>query len=212
MLSSVCFAQQADSSVVEENEEVTFFKPDNSAPLKFGLLLGMGYSGMAGTELKNPTGRVGINGSAYLRYRFKPKFSMQTSVGASYRGSNFSNSTSEYSSIRMYYLDVPVLASIAFDKTNNDLLILGLQYAYLLNSALYISKNALPESVSPSFNKNDISAVFGVQFNTPFVGFQILGKTGLTNINQNQPWPSGAQPANGGGSIHNFSIDLNLLF
>ena len=208
----VCHAQQTDSTAIGENEEVTFFKPDNSDPLKFGLKLGIGYSGLSGTELHNAIGRIGINGSAYLRYRFNPKFSIQAEFGASFRGSNFNNNPAEYSSIRLYYLDMPLMLSYAFDKTKNDFVVVGLQYSYLVSSAFYISTNALPEPTSPSFNKNDCSAILGFQFNTPFVGFQVLGKYGLLNLNQNQPWPSAAQPANNEGYINNFSLEFNLLF
>jgi len=212
-LSLVSYAQQADSTNnFADNEEAVFVKPDNSDPLKFGLKLGVGYSDFMGSEFAHAVGRVGINGSAYLRYRFKPKWSFQTEVGASFRGSNFSNATSEYSSIRMYYIDVPVMLGYAFDKTNNDLLIAGFQYSYLLNSSIYIADGALPEGNSPSFIKSDIPLILGVQFNTPFVGFQILSKYGLVNLNQNQQWPSNAKPVNTFGTIHNFSIELNLLF
>jgi len=210
--SIVCYAQQTDSTNASENEEITFFKPDNSAPLKLGLKLGVGYSSFSGTEVERASGRIGIDGSAYLRYRFKTKFTIQTEIGASFRGSNFNNDPTQYSSIRMYYLDVPVMFGYAFDKTNNDIVIIGAQYSYLINSSFYISSSALPEGTSPTFNKTDLMAILGVQFNTPFVGFQILGKFGMVNLNQDQPWPSNAKPINSGGTIHNYSIEFNLLF
>ena len=212
-LSIVSYAQQADSTInLADNDEVVIIKPDNSAPLKIGLKLGVGYSDFMGSEFAHSVGRIGVNGSAYIRYRFKTKWSFQTEVGASFRGSNFSNTSSEYSSIRMYYIDIPVMLAYAFDKTNNDLIIAGFQYSYLLNSTLYISDAALPEANSPSFKTSDIPLILGVQFNTPFVGFQILSKYGLANLNQNQQWPSNAKPANSFGTIHNFSIEFNLLF
>lgn len=216
--SIVCYAQQTDSTYIGENEEVTFFKPDNSAPLKLGLKLGVGYSSFLGSELHNTAGRIGINGSAYLRYHFKSKFTFQTEIGASFKGSNFNNDISQFSSIRMYYIDVPIIFGYAFDKTNNDILLVGLQYSYLINSSFYISKSALPTDAQPVFNKNDIAAILGVQFNTPFVSFQILSKFGFVNLNQNQPWPASTQngtptqPLNTGGSIYNFSLEFNLLF
>lgn len=216
--SIVSYAQQADSTVANENEEISFFKPDNSAPFKFGLKLGVGYSSFGGSEFAKAIGRAGMNGSAYMRYRFKQKWQFQTELGASFRGSNFNNATGEFSSIRMYYIDVPVMIAYAFDKKNNDLIIAGLQYSYLVNSSFYISTSALPTDAQPSLNRNDLMAILGVQFNTPFVGFQILGKYGLVNLNQNQLWPTATQnaartqPLNTGGTIHNFSLEFNLLF
>ena len=212
LISFACYAQQTDSSAVDENEEVVFVKPDNSAPLKLGLKLGVGYSSLLGSELQNPVGRMGVNGSAYLRYRFKRKFGLQTEFGASFRGSNFSNGPGEYSSIRSYYFDMPVVLTYSYDKTGNDLAVVGIQYSYLLNSSLYLSNAALPESYAPGLFRHDLSIVIGPQFNTDFVAFQILGKFGLINMNENKAWPGNAKPLNNGGSIRNFSIELNLLF
>ncbi len=52
--------------------------------------------------------------------------------------------------------------------------------------------------------------VLGAQFHTPFVGFQVVAKYGFMNIN-NGLLPN-IKPANTGKDIHQFIIELNLLF
>jgi hypothetical protein len=87
----------------------------------------------------------------------------------------------------------------------------GLQYSYLLNSSIYQTdaNNAEPEA--PGLKKHDLLAVLGGQFYTPFVGFQVLAKYGLVNINDGL---LGAQtkPAFKGKDIHNFAIEFNIIF
>jgi hypothetical protein len=219
--SLVCYGQQTDSSTVsEEEDEGVIVKPDNSAPLKLGIGFGTGYSGMLGNELLHPIGRVSLQGGLYLRYRFKKNWGVHTGLGASFRGSNFNNGPSQYSSIRTYYLDVPVLFTYAFTQSQETLVVGGIQYSYLLNASMYVSTSSLPAPDPPGFNKNDLALVGGMQFNTPYVAFQLLLKYGLVNINLDQPWPidknntatSPTLPANSGGSIHNFVFEINFLF
>ncbi|MFI5221512.1 MAG: porin family protein [Bacteroidia bacterium] len=213
------YSQQADSASVPEEEPV-FVKPDNSDPLKIGIKIGVGYARLTGDELKNPSGRIGINGGVYLRYRFKSKLCIVPELGVSFRGSNFNNEAGEYSSIRLYYIDLPVMMMYPISSTGNNLVIGGLQYSYLLHSSMFVSTDGTPLGDEPAFNRSDILAACGMQFNTPFVGFQFLLKYGLLNMNANQTWPINSAnsastptlPPNGGGTIHNFIIELNLLF
>jgi hypothetical protein len=214
LFSLACMAQQADSTSVDgenDNDEGVISKPDNSGPLKIGIKLGVGYSSMLGGELENPIGTFGLQGSAYLRYRFKPKFAIQTEVGASFRGSNFNNDVDEYTTIKTYYIDVPVLFVFGLNKTATSNLIIGPQYSRLLNSSIYISNGAAPEPDPPKLKKNDLLAVLGAQFYTPFVGFQVLAKYGLININDGL-LGANTKPAYKGKDIHNLAIEFNIIF
>lgn len=210
--SLACYAQEPDTTAIDnDDDEGVLVKPDNSAPLKLGLKLGVGYASMLGGELQNPTGCFDLNGAAYLRYRFKPRWAYQTEAGVSFRGSNFSNGPSEYSTIKLYYLDVPVMLLYGLNKTATSNLILGVQYSYLLNSSIYTSNGAFPEPTAPGLKKNDVLAIIGAQFYTPFVGFQITAKYGLLNIN-NGLLGANTKPAYKGKDIHNFAIEIALIF
>jgi len=207
------FAQQTDTTAIDNNEdEGAFVIPDNSDPLKIGIKFGAGTSTMLGTEMTNSTLSIGLDGSVFFRYRFKPRFAVQTELGASFRGSNFEKIIGNYSAIKTYNLDIPVTLVFALDKTKTSNLVAGIQYSYLLNSSMYKYGQQLPEADAPGLNKNDILAIVGTQFYTPFVGFQVLAKYGLTDINEGKAWPSLVKPDNTGGSIHNFSVELNFLF
>lgn len=212
LFSFVCFSQQTDTTgVPEEYDEGVLVKPDNSGPLKLGLKLGAGYSSMLGKELENPAGTFGIDGSAYLRYRFKPMFAFQTEVGASFRGGNFNNGPGEYSSIKTYYIDLPAMIVIAVDKTTNNHIIAGVQYSRLVNSSLYLTNSVSPETNAPSLKKDDVMALIGMQFYTPFVGFQILAKIGVLDINDGL-MGANTKPKYKGKDIRNLAIELNFLF
>lgn len=212
-LSFASYSQQTDTtiSINSEDDEGVIVKPDDSDPLKIGIKIGTGYCSLLGSELQHPAGRVGVDGSVYLRYRFKSKLVLTGELGASFRGSNFNNGIDEYSSIRMYYLDVPAYLSYPVGKTKSTLLIAGLQYSYLLNANIYIYTNGLPNATPPALKTDDILPLTGVQFNTDYVAFQILLKYGLLNINSGLLGPD-TKPAYKGGDIHNFAFEINFLF
>jgi hypothetical protein len=62
----------------------------------------------------------------------------------------------------------------------------------------------------PSIKKDDLAAIIGTQFHTPFIGFQIAAKYGLIDIN-NGLLPN-LNPPNTGKNIHHFVVEINLLF
>lgn len=218
LISVTGFSQQTDTTNANEVDEGIIVKPDNSDPFKIGIKIGAGYSGMLGTELQNSVGRVGVDGSIYLRYRFKSKFTLIGELGASFRGSSFNNGDTGYSSIRMYYLDIPVYGAFPISKNKTTFILAGFQYSHLLNANMYVGRNGLPNPSSPALKTFDVLPLAGIQFNTDWVNIQLMLKYGLVNLNQNQPWPTSIQggsptlPSNTGGSIHNFAFEFNLFF
>lgn len=203
---------QTDSSTVNEddNTEPTMVIPPINEQLKAGVKLGGGLSVLLGDELKNPVPTYLMTGGAYIRWRFKPHWSLQPELNITFRGSNFNNGDLEYSEIVMYSLDVPVLLMYGWNENNTGNILVGAQYSRLLNSSLYLTNAVIPENTAPSLTKNDLMAVVGTQFHTPYVGFQIAAKYGL--IDMNNGLLSNLNPPNTGKSIHPFLFEITLLF
>lgn len=202
---------QTDSTLTEEDdEEPRLVIPAINEQLKAGVKMGGGLSVLLGDELQNPIPTYLLTGGAYLRWRFKPHLCLQPEFNFTYRGSKFENGNLQYSEIVMYSLDVPVLLMYGLTENNTSNLVAGLQYSRLLNSSLYLTGSSVPENTSPSMTKNDCLVMVGAQFHTPFVGFQILAKYGLVDMNAGL-MPN-LNPPNTGKSIHPFLFEINLLF
>jgi hypothetical protein len=214
MLFSVCAFAQTDSSDVDEEGDddgpVEWLKGNMNETHKYGIRFGLSTSSMLGGELDNPRPLVGLNGAAYYRYLYTPKAAVQVEAGISMRGSNFSNSTGQYSAIRLYCIDVPVLWVRALNEKRTSHLLLGAQYSYLFNPEIYIKPNKIAEANRPKLKDYDIMAVAGTQFYAGFVGFQLMAKYGFMNIN-NGLIP-GLNPAFKNKDIHNVTIEINFLF
>lgn len=201
---------QQDSTADDSDEEPVLVIPKINPDFKIGVKLGSGASIMLGQELDNAGLTYVLTGGMYIRYKFRPRSAVQMEAYASFRGSNFNNSNGEISSIRTYYLDVPVLWVYSLTESQLTHMVLGLQYSYLFNADLYVKPNVFPEKQTPKLLKSDCMAVGGVQFYTPFVGFQILAKYGLLDINKGLI--NNLKPAYKGKDIHNFAVEINLLF
>ena len=203
---------QTDSTQTEEedNSEPTLVIPPINEQLKIGIKLGSGVCTLLGNELSNPRPSYMLTGGTYFRYKFKPHWFVQPEANITFKGSNFNNGTLQYQSLRMYYIDVPVLLMRGLNEHNTSIVFVGLQYSRLLNAALYLKDSPVPESNSPGIKKDDLAAVMGAQFHTPFVGFQIAAKYGLIDLN-NGLLPN-LNPPNTGKDIHHFVVEINLLF
>ncbi|MES2779607.1 MAG: outer membrane beta-barrel protein [Bacteroidota bacterium] len=214
LLSGALFSQaQTDSTETdsaEDNSEAVLVIPPINEQLKVGIKFGSGVCTLLGNELANPRPSYMLSGGAYLRYRFKRHWFIQPEACITYKGSNFNNGTAQYQSVRMYYIDVPVLLMLGLNDENTSNVFVGLQYSRLLNASLYLKDAPLPESTAPAIKKDDLAAVLGTQFHTPFVGFQIAVKYGLIDIN-NGLLPN-LNPPNTGKDIHHFTIEINFLF
>jgi hypothetical protein len=127
-----------------------------------------------------------------------------------FKGSNFKNADNQYAAITMYTLDVPVLLMFGLTPQNTANVFAGAQYSRILNKALFLKGSSVPESPSPAIHNDDVFAIVGTQFHTPFVGFQIAAKYGLRNLNSGTSWI--LNPTNTGKQIHQFVFEINLLF
>lgn len=207
------YAQTDSADIAMEEDDPGAFewlKGDMNETHEYGIRLGTNTTTMLGGELKNPTTTFGLNGSVYYRYKFKPKDAVQIDLGFSMRGSNFNNNIGEYEAIRVYYLDAPIMWVHALNQKATTHAVIGLQYSQLLNSSIYIKPQALPESDKPKFKTYDVMALAGAQFYSGFIGFQLIAKYGLVNINDGLI--PNLNPAFKNKDIHNFAFEINFLF
>lgn len=205
------FAQTDSTELSEgEDEPLEWLKGDMTETHEYGIRFGLSTSTMLGGELDNPRPLIGLNGAAYYRYKYRPKAAIQVEGGFSMRGSTFANNTGEYSSITMYYIDVPLLWVRSLNQKGTNHLLLGAQYSYMINPDIYLNGKSIPESETPKLKKSDVMAVAGAQFYLGFVGFQLVAKYGLIDINNGLI--SGLKPALKNKDIHNCTFEINFLF
>lgn len=194
----------------EDDGPIEWLKGNMNDDKKFGVKLGTGLSTMLGGELNNPRPKFGLNGSLYYRHKYTPKAAVQAELAFSVNGSNFANNVGEYETIQAYYLGAPIMWVRSINEKNTSHIIVGLQYARLLNASLYVNPNLLPESQQPKLKKDDLMILAGTQFYAGFVGFQLVAKYGLVNINNGLI--SGLNPPLKNKDIHNFALEVNFLF
>jgi hypothetical protein len=204
-------AQTEDSEIdsTEEDDLVLVIPPINEK-LKAGVKMGSGVGMMVGQELQNPRPKYIITGGAYLRYLFSKHWSLQPEVNVNFRGSNFNNGDGQYSSITEYALDVPLLIMYGLTKQNTVNILAGAQYSHTLNRSMYLKDSPVPASPTPSMSNDCWFVILGSQFHTPFIGFQVALKYGLTDLNTGLS-PT-LNPPNTGKDIHQTVLELNILF
>lgn len=210
---SVLFGAKAQTDLADssdENAPIRFVKPILNEVHKGGVILGIGLGTMFGTELKNPTPSMVLTGGVYYRYRFQQHWSLQPAATVSFRGSSFNNKPTEYGQIKTVNMDIPLLLLHGLNEQNTKNILMGLQFSRQLSATIYEVDALLPYPETPKLNVNELALVMGAQFQTPFVGFQILAKVGLNDLN-NGLLPN-IKPANSGGTIHQAGLEVNLLF
>ena len=212
LFASAAIAQTDSSDLADEEEGDSFewLKGDMNEEQEFGIRLGTNTTTMLGGELDNPRPMFGLNGAVYYRKKVSPKNAFQLDLAVSLRGSNFANPVGEYNKLVTYYLDFPLTWVRSINANNSTHLIAGLQYAHLLNTSIFINPNSVAENEKPKLKPNDVLLVAGTQFYGDFVGFQIVAKYGLLNINNGLI--SGLNPMLKNKDIHNFVLEINLLF
>jgi hypothetical protein len=202
-------AQEPADSLEDDVGKV--YVPISNEKLKLGIKFGVGAAILVGTEADRPLPVMCFQGGLYLRYRFSTHWAIQPECNVSFRGGNFDNKDGEYGTIRTYFVDNPVLLTWGWDENNSKNVVGGLQYSWLVNSAIYkVNSNGLPEPEAPRVRNGDLAIVGGTQFHTPFIGFQIFLKYGLLNVNQGLL--ATLNPQDRGGTMHHLSCEINLIF
>lgn len=207
VLSTLCVFSQTEDATADDEIPV---KPELNEELKAGVKLGLGMSALIGNESNTSVPQLMLTGGAYVRYRFSTNWMLQPEVSIVSKGGRFNNRSGEYGQIRCYLIEAPILLMYGFDKQNVNCVYVGAGYARVINSSLYKVGAYLPESSNIGLTKNDFFVATGMQFHTPFVGFQIGLKYGL--INANNGLVSTVPPANQGKNLNHISFEIQFLF
>ncbi|MFA6262437.1 MAG: outer membrane beta-barrel protein [Bacteroidia bacterium] len=212
LLSLALWAQEPVDSLAEQlgDDEEVLDNPDVNPESKTGIILGTGFCRYIGKEPNNPALAMMLSGGFYHRVRFKPHWSFQPALMISLKGSNFDNDTGSIGSIKSYHVDVPILFLYGLNENNTSNIIGGLQYSRLLSAVLYRENYVFPEDIQPALSSHDLSLAGGMQYHTPFVGFQFILKYGL--LNTNRGFIQGILPLNEGKSMHQFTFEASLIF
>lgn len=198
-----------DSTLQDDEVQPIKFEPDGK--YKFGIKLGCQLSTLLGNENQNNTSRFGINGGVYLRKKFKnEKWGYQVELNGTLRGSNFNAGKEEYSLIRLVYIDVPTYIFFNLSKNENNKLLIGPQFSYLITSAIYKGEASVPFDKEPNLFKYDLLSCVGYQVRLGQISIQSIFKYGFININ-NGLLPE-ALPKNQGKNMNNFAFEVNLIF
>jgi hypothetical protein len=198
-----------DSTLEDDESRPVKVLPDNK--YKFGIKLGCQLSTLTGEENSNNTPNFGLNGGIYMRRKFKSeKWGYQIELNGSFRGSNFTQKDNEYSAIRLFYLDLPILCFINLTKDETHKILFGPQVSYLLTSSIYKGPFLDRYDSIPNLNKFDVLACVGYNYKMGHVSLQTMIKYGFMNINNGLL--QGIKPTNTGKSMNNFLLELNFLF
>lgn len=198
-----------DSTLEEDESRPMKVLPDDK--YKFGIKLGCQLSTLMGDENSNNTSNFGLNGGIYMRRKFKSeKWGYQIELNGSFRGSNFTPKDNEYSAIRLFYLDMPLFCFINLTKDENQKILFGPQFSYLLTSSIYKGPYLDRYDSIPNLNKFDVLACVGYHFRMGHVSLQTMLKYGFMSVNNGLL--QGIKPTNTGKSMNNFIFELNFLF
>lgn len=199
-----------DSTLEDDEERPVKILPDGK--YRFGIKLGTHFSTVLGDENPDNSLRFGINGGLYMRRKFKSQvWGYQLEANGSLRGSNFNgNNTDQYSTLRLVYVDVPMLLFFNLSKDESQKIVVGPQLSYLLTGALYKYGSSLPIEGEPKIKKYDLLGCLGYQINAGHVTIQTMLKYGFYNMNEGL-LPD-VKPLNRGKNMNNFMFELNLLF
>jgi len=200
-----------DSTLEEDESRPVKVLPDDK--YKLGIKLGCQLSTLIGEENSNNTSNFGLNGGVFIRRKFKSeKWGYQIELNGSFRGSNFTPKDNEYSAIRLFYLDMPLLCFINLTKDENHKILFGPQISYLLTSSIYKGTFLDRYDSIPNIKKVDLLACVGYHFRLGHVSFQTMLKYGFMSINDKNGLLQGIKPTNTGKSMNNFIFELNFLF
>ncbi len=200
-----------DSTLEEDESRPVKVLPDDK--YKLGIKLGCQFSTLTGEENSNNTSNFGLNGGVYMRKKFKSeKWGYQIELNGSFRGSNFTPKDNEYSAIRLFYLDIPLLCFINLTKDENHKILFGPQVSYLLTSSIYKGPFLDRYDSIPRIKKLDLLACVGYHIRLGHVSFQTMLKYGFISLNDVDGLLPGIKPTNTGKSMNNFIFELNFLF
>jgi hypothetical protein len=202
-------AQSETDSLQYDDEKIVKPEPDGDYPL--GVIMGFQMNTLTGSEADRAQASFGLNGGMYVKRKLGKQTALQAELTGSFRGSNFkyNNVDTQYTTIRLMYIDLPVMFMyMPYKNSTNIRLLLGPYYSTLINSSLYLNNNTLPEGNKPKVADYDYGIAAAYQYHTPFVGFQIKSKVGLNNLNNGVY----ANTNSNGKTLNTFVLEFNLIF
>jgi len=177
---------------------------------KLGIKTSINISTLLGDELQNPRPKYGYTAGAYYHLNHENKWSVFTEFTGSFRGSRFSNGDTGYSKIALFYLDLAAMPTYKLDDRQN--ISFGPYISYLGLSSIFKGeqKKAFLNDIGIGPLDAGLGAYYLIQ--GPIVGFQVGGKVGFTNANQDVNLVE-LSPATGtGGFIRNLSLEIGMIF
>ena len=213
-------------AMAQEPETGTEPEPIPDAPtrnFRIGVRTGGAISTLSPGNLTNPSTMFGLMGGMTARFKFgtihddKPeayKFGFETQLGVVYKGSNFKNNNGEYNKISLFYGELATYGLLKITKTGNVKLMAGPYAGYLITSSIYIKPQTYMDTTELKLNPFDYGVGIGLEYKTLPIGFQLVVKRGLGNIDRginflNYP---NIKTAFNGGQIRNFTVELVLSF
>jgi hypothetical protein len=202
-------AQSETDSLQYDDEKIV--KPEPDGDYRLGVIMGFQMNTLTGSEADRAQASFGLNGGMYVKRKLGKQTALQVELTGSFRGSNFkyNNVDTQYTTIRLMYIDLPVMFMyMPYKNSTNIRLLLGPYYSTLINSSLYLNNNTLPEGNKPKVADYDYGIAAAYQYHTPFVGFQIKSKVGLNNLNNGVY----ANTNSNGKTLNTFVLEFNLIF
>lgn len=177
---------------------------------KLGIKTSFNLSMLLGDELENPRPKYGYTAGAYYHFNYEKKWSLYTEFTGSFRGSRFSNGDTGYSKIALFYLDLAAMPAYKIDDKRK--ISFGPYVSYLGLSSVF--KGEQKKAYLNDIGIGPLDAGLGAYYTIqgPIVGFQVGGKIGLVNANQEVNFVD-LSPATGtNGFIRNFSLEIGMIF
>lgn len=216
------FAVFAQEEPIDENAP----EPMPEAPtrnFRIGVRTGGALSTVGQGNFINPSLLFGLTGGINARYKFgkihddRPeayRFGYEAQLNFVYKGSNFKNQNTEYNKVSFFYGDLSMYGILKIDKQGYVKLLAGPYAGYLINSSVYIKPQVTQDTTVLKLKDMDYGYGIGLEFKTRPIGFQVIVKQGLRNLNDGMNALNYPQimPAFTGGRVRNFSVEIVLSF
>lgn len=211
------FAQTDSTETTDEEideDPIPWVKATNEGVYRLGVKMGIQYCTLLGTYPLDNKAMFGLLGGGYGRLNHKSGWSLQHELYISFRGGKFKENPPDVGTLKILYLDVPVILLKKFGAKSRHRAGAGMQYSHAINALMFQDRSTMPTGTNPSIDKNDWSVLLCYQYQFDYVALQLMPKYGLRNINLGYPWPGGdgISIPNKSGSMHNFAVEFNLLF
>jgi hypothetical protein len=220
LVTSFALYAQEDPAVGNEPNPIPESPTRN---FRIGVRTGGAVSTVGQGNFINPSPIFGLTGGINARYKFGKirddhpeayRFGYEAQLNFAYKGSNFKNQNTQYNKISFFYGDLSMYGILKIDKEGYVKLLAGPYAGYLINNSIYIKPQISQDTTVLKLRDMDYGYGIGLEFKTRPIGFQVIVKQGLRNLNDGMnalKYPQ-IMPAFTGGRIRNFSVEIVLSF